>query len=205
MLEHIPAWLGASLRSVRAGADKLAITQPNLGDFSYIDLASPAFANGAALPPRFTADGAGLSPPLVWGEVPPDTKSLALIVEDFDAPSPHPFVHAIIWGMASDAHRLGEGDIVADGDGGGEGDVGRNSYLREGWLPPDPPYGHGLHHYAFQLFALSGAHDPGPSPGRNAFLDAIRGHVIAAGLLIGTYTRDEAAPDPAFRPATAPG
>ena len=195
MLEHVPGWLGAMLRSVRAGADKLVISHRTLGDFGYIELSSPAFANGAPIPPRFTADGAGASPPLVWGPLPEGTESLALIVEDFDAPSPQPFVHAILWDVPADRHSLAEGAIVPDGAGSvAEGDVGINSYRREGWLPPDPPYGHGLHHYAFQLFALSGAPDPGESPGRSAFLEAIEGHVLAAGLLIGTYDRDVKAP-----------
>ena len=64
MLEHVPAWLGRMLTGVRAGADKLAILQARLGDeAAALDLTSPAFADGARLPVRFTADGAGVSPP----------------------------------------------------------------------------------------------------------------------------------------------
>jgi hypothetical protein len=194
MLEHIPAWLGRTLGNVRAGASKLAIVQPELGGrFDAIDLSSPAFAQDARLPPRFTADGEGVSPPLVWGSLPDGTASLALLVEDADAPAPQPLVHAIVWGMAADAGRLAEGAIVADGAGDAEtGDVGRNSYLSEGWLPPDPPTGHGEHRYVFQLFALdAGVEDPGTSPGRSALIRAMAGHVLAAGLLIGTYSRGE--------------
>lgn len=194
MLEHIPAWLGRTLGNVRAGASKLAIVQPELGGrFDAIDLSSPAFAQDARLPPRFTADGEGVSPPLVWGPLPDGTASLALLVEDADAPAPQPLVHAIVWGMAADAGRLAEGAIVADGAGDAEtGDVGRNSYLSEGWLPPDPPTGHGEHRYVFQLFALdAGVEDPGTSPGRSALIRAMAGHVLAAGLLIGTYSRGE--------------
>ncbi|OWK27742.1 YbhB/YbcL family Raf kinase inhibitor-like protein [Sphingomonas dokdonensis] len=194
MLEHIPAWLGRTLGNVRAGASKLAIVQPELGGrFDAIDLSSPAFAQDARLPPRFTADGEGVSPPLVWGPLPDGTASLALLVEDADAPAPQPLVHAIVWGMAADAGRLAEGAIVADGAGDAEtGDVGRNSYLSEGWLPPDPPTGHGEHRYVFQLFALdAGVEDPGESPGRSALIRAMAGHVLAAGLLIGTYSRGE--------------
>lgn len=196
MLEHIPAWLGRTLGNVRAGASKLAIVQPELGGrFEPIDLSSPAFAQDARLPPRFTADGEGVSPPLVWGPLPEATVSLALLVEDADAPAPQPLVHAIVWGIAADAGRLPEGAIVADGAGdAGTGDVGRNSYLSEGWLPPDPPTGHGEHRYVFQLFALDGGvEDPGQSPGRSALIRAMAGHVLAAGLLIGTYSRGEEA------------
>lgn len=192
MLEHLPHWLGTALRGVRAGAEKLTIAQPVLGqDFATIEVSSLAFANEARIPPRFTADGAGISPPLTWGETPPGTLSVALVVEDADSPTPAPLVHAILWGLPADAGRIEEGGIVADGhpDGGG---VGRNSYLSEGWLPPDPPTGHGDHRYAFQVFALDcAADDLGQGPGRGAVLNAMAGHVIGAGLLVGLYSRGE--------------
>ncbi len=196
MLEHVPHWLGNALRNVRAGADKLCIAQPELGgSFDTIALSSPAFANGGAMPPRFTADGEGVSPPLVWDKVPEGTQSLALIVEDPDAPSAQPLVHAIVWNLPAAERGLAEGAIRADGAGGPDGrDVGRNSYFFEGWLPPDPPTGHGRHHYAFQLFALSrDAGDPGTNPGRGALVKAMEGRVLAAGFLTGTYARGEAA------------
>lgn len=201
MLEHVPAWLGDALQGFRAGADSLVIAKLGPG-FPTLNLSSPAFAHEARLPPRFTADGQGVSPPLVWAAPPEGAVSLALIVEDADAPAPQPLVHAIVWGLAADAGRLGEGAIVADGAGDSDGsDVGRNSFLREGWLPPDPPTGHGPHRYAFQLFALdAGVGDPGASPGRSALVEAMAGHVVAAGLLVGTYSREEEAP---VGPATA--
>ena len=67
--------------------------------------------------------------------------------------------------------------------------MGRNSYLHAGWLPPDPPRGHGPHRYAFQLFALDEAPVFVKTPGRSAMVVALRGHVIAKGVLIGTYAR----------------
>lgn len=196
MLERVPHWLGNALRNVRAGADKLCIAQPELGGgFGTIGLSSLAFADGGAMPPRFTADGEGVSPPLLWTDVPDGTQSLALIVEDPDAPSAQPLVHAIVWNIPPDTQGLAEGAIRPDGGGGVDGsDVGRNSYFTEGWLPPDPPTGHGPHHYAFQLFALSGgAGDPGTNPGRGALVKAMTGRVLAAGLLTGTYERGDAA------------
>lgn len=194
MLEHVPHWLGAALRSVRAGAENLAIAQLPLDRaIAPLDLTSPAFAAEGRLPERFTADGEGVSPPLTWGRAPEGTAFLALLVEDADAPTPAPLVHAVVWGLPADAGRLEEGAILADGPGdAATGDVGRNSYFREGWLPPDPPTGHGEHRYAFQLFALdSGAGDPGASPGRSALMTAMDGHVLGAGLLIGRYSRGE--------------
>lgn len=193
MLEHIPHWLGNALKGLRAGTDKLAIVQDGLGSFAAIDLRSPAFANGGRIPERFTADGDGVSPPLFWTGVPEEATHLALLVEDADAPTPAPLVHAIVWGLPAEDGQLAENAIVADGDGGAHGDVGRNSYLREGWLPPDPPTGHGEHRYAFQLFALKDAADPGATPSRGDIVDAMRGRVLAAGLLTGTYSRGEPA------------
>ena len=206
MLEHVPAWLGRMLSGVRAGADKLAIVQVKLGgEVAALRLSSPAFADGATLPVRFTADGDGVSPPLVWDAPPAGTASLALLVEDADAPTPQPLVHAVIWGLDAATARLAEGAIVADGDGSLDGgDVGRNSFGREGWLPPDPPTGHGPHRYCFQLFALgAGAEAPDGSPGRSALVAAMEGHVLAAGVLIGTYERGAPAAAALGRTATA--
>ncbi len=104
MLEHVPQWLGKALRGVRAGTDKLTIAQAALGPFAEIALTSPAFADGARLPERFTADGEGVSPPLVWRDPPAGTARLALIVEDADSPTPQPLVHAVVWGL-DDAGR----------------------------------------------------------------------------------------------------
>lgn len=199
MLEHVPDWIGASLRGVRAGAEHLTILHPAIGSgFAMIELSSPAFGDGGRLPPRFTADGAGVSPPLQWGVLPAGTQCLALVVEDADSPTPAPLVHAILWGIAPATHDLAEGAIAADATAGV---VGRNSFLAPGWLPPDPPAGHGDHRYVFQLFALdAAADDPGAAPGRGAVLDAIAGHVIGAGMLTGLYSRGEAA---AVAPAAA--
>ncbi|MET1755651.1 YbhB/YbcL family Raf kinase inhibitor-like protein [Novosphingobium sp. RD2P27] len=195
MLEHIPQWLGAMLRNVRAGHAKLTIVQDQVAaGVEMIDLSSPAFTDGARLPVRFTADGVGVSPPLVWGEVPPGTTSLALLVEDPDAPTPNPLVHAVVWNLPPQERQLAEGAISQDGDGEPDGrDVGRNSYFVEGWLPPDPPTGHGNHDYVFQLFALSQTADLESNPGRSSLAEALRGRVLAAGLLVGTYSRGEPA------------
>jgi phosphatidylethanolamine-binding protein (PEBP) family uncharacterized protein len=68
---------------------------------------------------------------------------------------------------------------------------GRNSYLQAGWIPPDPPPGHGVHRYAFQVFALGRAHEFSATPGRDEVFDALREHAIASGLLIGTCERPD--------------
>lgn len=194
MLQHVPAWLGRLLENVRAGHSKLVIASlDGIADLPALELSSPAFAKYARLPRRFTTDGEGVSPPLVWGTLPAATRSLVLIVEDPDAPTPEPLVHAVVVGLPVDAHRLAEGAIVADGAGDGGTDVGRNSFRREGWLPPDPPTGHGSHDYVFQLFALDTVLDLPVDPGRTAVVAALAGHVLAAGVLVGVYSRGEEA------------
>ena len=202
MLEHIPEWLGASLRGVRAGAEHLAIVHPALGsDFASIALSSPAFGDFAAMPARFTADGAGVSPPLTWGAAPTGTRSLALIVEDADSPTPAPLVHAILWGMNAATTGMAEGAIAADGAAGA---IGINSFLSQGWLAPDPPSGHGEHRYVFQLFALDCvAENLGDGPGRGAVLNALQGHVIGAGILTGLYSRGQVVDAVGGTPAVA--
>ena len=193
MLQHVPEWLGRALSGWRAGADKVAVAAGELGTFAAMDLASTAFGESGRLPDRFTADGAGVSPPLHWGDPPAGTARLALLVEDADSPTAEPLVLAVVWDLQPEAGKLAEGAIARDGSGA-QPDVGRNSYGREGWLPPDPPTGHGEHRYVFQLFALdAAAGDPGDDPGRSALLAAMAGHVLAAGVLTGTYSRGEPA------------
>lgn len=192
MFEHLPAWLGAVLRNVRAGHAKLTIVQEDIAPSALtLELSSPAFENGARIPERFTADGEGISPPLIWRGVPEGTASLALLVEDADTPLPNPIVHALIWQLPAQAGGLAEDAIRPDGDGNAlTGDVGLNSSFNEGWLPLDPPPGHGNHDYVFQLFALSDTPKLSSSPGRSLFAKAIQGRVIAAGMLVGTYSRE---------------
>ncbi|WP_303759007.1 YbhB/YbcL family Raf kinase inhibitor-like protein [Sphingobium yanoikuyae] len=192
MLEHVPAWLGSALRNVRAGHAGLMIADPEIAaPDARLDLGSPAFGAGGRLPDRFTADGAGVSPPLIWDAPPAGTQMLALVVEDPDAPAPNPLIHAILWGIEPAQHSLTEG-ALADGDVGSAA-IGRNSYLASGWLPPDPPTGHGEHDYVFQIYALGGAPNLGAHPGREVVLDALRATpVLAVGVLVGTYSRDVA-------------
>lgn len=206
MLEHVPHWLGSLLKTVRAGHAGLTIAQTDLlGGHPALHLSSPAFPAGGRLPERFTADGVGVSPPLVWGDVPEETQSLALLVEDPDAPAPHPLVHALIWNLPAQERSLAEGALRRDRTGASDGrDVGLNSFMAEGWLPPDPPNGHGEHDYVFQLYALSATPQIGPNPGRSALVNAMKGHVLAAGMLVGTYSRGDAAPLPSADPMPVP-
>ncbi len=111
----------------------------------------------------------GVSPPLQWTGLPAGAASLLLIVEDADSPTPNPLVHAIVVNLAADSGALAEAAIPSQGNEGAGLHVGRNSTLQAAWLPPDPPPGHGVHRYAFQLFALGSVPELSdtPRPRRN--------------------------------------
>lgn len=185
MLEHVPAFLGSLLKNVRAGHGKLVIarlgTDAVMGAGGFA-LSSPAFGEWGALDPMFTADEEdACAPPLAWTAPPVGTRELVLVVEDPDAPSPEPLVHLLGWGLPPEAGSLFEGEDPPF--------VGLNSYQQAGWLPPDPPTGHGAHDYVFQLFALDTPLGLSSGTGRGAVVDAMEGHILAATLLVGTYER----------------
>lgn len=192
MLEHLPDFVGHALRDQRAGLDQIAFRRlPLRGGQGAIAVASLAFVDHGPLPALYTADGDGRSPPLQWTGVPPSARSLVLIVEDADSPTPHPLVHAIVVGLAAGDGVLAEGAIDSDEQAPEPTRLGRNSYLQQGWLPPDPPPGHGVHRYAFQVFALAGDAALPEAPGRDALMEALEKDAIASGLLIGTYERPD--------------
>lgn len=192
MLEKLPDAVGHALRNRRAGLDKIAFNLIDLrAGTARITVSSLAFHDHGRIPALYTADGTGTSPPLAWTGVPAGAESLILIVEDADAPTPHPLVHAIAAELAPTDGALVEG-ALDDADQAPERvHIGRNSYLQAGWLPPDPPPGHGTHRYAFQVFALEPGKPLSETPGRDAVLNAIRERGIASGFIIGTYERPD--------------
>ncbi|GEP11046.1 YbhB/YbcL family Raf kinase inhibitor-like protein [Methylobacterium gnaphalii] len=189
MLEKMPHALGEALSSVRAGLEKSLYHSVFADVPATIAVASEAFSDGGAIPARYTDDGGGLSPPLSWSNLPAGTGSVVLVVEDPDAPVPRPLVHLITWNEGAGDAALPEGDFAGSGSEGGRHDLGRNSFQRNAWLPPDPPRGHGPHRYLFEVYALDAALHLPPSPGRGDIIDAMKGHVLAKGLLTGTYER----------------
>ena len=187
MLEHVPAWLGKALRNVRAGHGKLAVARLGgeglLGREGFV-LRSAAFEDGGDLDPSFTADEEdAVAPPLEWSAPPAGSLELALIVEDPDAPTPEPFCHWLVWGLAPQPGKLLEGEAPPR--------VGKNSLGNSEWLLPDPPTGHGAHDYVFQLFALDRPLALMPGATRGDLLEAMQGHVIAAAVLTATYVRSD--------------
>jgi len=192
MLEKLPDAVGHALRDARAGLENIAYNLIDLrAGTAALTVSSMAFHDHESIPERYTADGKGSSPPLQWTGIPAGAGSLIVMVEDADAPMPNPLVHAIACGIAPIDGALAEG-ALEDEEHAPEGVViGRNSFLLTGWLPPDPPPGHGLHRYAFQVFALMPGADLSGTPGRDAVLQAIAQFGIGSGCLIGTYERPD--------------
>ncbi|WP_296594898.1 YbhB/YbcL family Raf kinase inhibitor-like protein [Phenylobacterium sp.] len=191
MLEKLPAGVGHALRGVRAGYEKVVSEAADFADApETISLLSPAFEDGTSIPSRFTTDGEAISPPLTWNGAPGGAVGMVLIVEDPDAPTPEPLVHLLAWDLPPDLRTLPEGQFRSPGHDGLDEVLGRNSYLQAAWLPPDPPRGHGPHLYVFQLFALDRALSFERPPRRTAVVAAMKGHVLAKGVLVGTYARD---------------
>lgn len=192
MLEKLPETLGHLLGHQRAGLENILFNSLDLREgTAKITLTSPAFVDHGPIPSRHTADGEGVSPEIDWNGVPSSATSLALIVEDADSPTPAPLVHAIAVDIDASRLQLEEGALQEANRGKNPAlSLGRNSHLRQSWLPPDPPPGHGIHRYAFQLFALADGEPFGDAPGRHELVEALRKRAIASGCLIGTYTRD---------------
>jgi len=193
MLEKLPDAVGEALGDIRAG---LANTTFNAIDLRQgmgaITLSSLAFADHAPIPEKYTADGSGRSPPLHWSGVPSAATEIALIVEDADSPTPQPLVHAIVHTLPTydeNDGALAEGVLSAvDGDQPLV-PMGRNSLMQARWLPPDPPPGHGVHRYVFQVFALGPGDQLPDTPGRDGLRKALLERGLASGCLVGTYER----------------
>lgn len=111
---------------------------------------SPAFRSGEPIPSRYAQAGDNVSPPLVWKGAPPGTQSFALFVEDPDAPS-GVFRHWALYNIAAERDRLDEG---ADDDDSERLGHGVNDFGNPRYDGPQPPKGHGTHHYHFRLAAL---------------------------------------------------
>ncbi len=141
-------------------------------------LRSPAFPDGGRIPVRHTCDGRDLSPPLRWTAPPAGTRSLALLMDDPDAPG-RTFTHWLAWNIPPSARALKAGARVP---GEGANDAGR-----VGYLGPCPPAG--VHRYVFRLYALRTPLRLARGASRAEFLAALRGRVLAVARLVGRYGR----------------
>jgi Raf kinase inhibitor-like YbhB/YbcL family protein len=190
MMKHFPSWFGRWLQKRRAGAGKALFHHPDLASLpATLTLSSAALGPDAVMSPIHTDDGAGLSPQFSWRGVPPSAASLVLVVEDADSPTPGPFVHLIVWGLPGLDGGLDSGVLKSRGRAGAAFNLGRNGMGRCEYTPPDPPPGHGPHQYMFQLYALDKNIEFPAAPNRDKLHAAIRGHVLAKGMLTGIYER----------------
>jgi Raf kinase inhibitor-like YbhB/YbcL family protein len=171
--------IGKALSSVHAGAGKLALRKLDRPGIVGLEVRSSAFTPGMPLPSWATSE---TPPPISWTDPPIATRSQVVIVEDPDAPFPKPFVHWLVWAIPASVRELDAASAVYYREG-------RNSNLRVGWTAPAPPPGHGVHHYHFQVFALDIYLDLPKGEGRSGLLEAMKGHVIARGDLVGTHRR----------------
>jgi Raf kinase inhibitor-like YbhB/YbcL family protein len=145
-----------------------------------MELASSAFADGQPIPRRHSCEGEDLSPPLSWTDVPEGATSLALIVDDPDAPG-RTFTHWLGWGLDPAAGGLGEGEAAPV--------EGRNDFGATGYRGPCPPPGHGPHRYFFRLHALETELELAPGTSKGEVEPALSGRSVAVAELIGTYER----------------
>jgi Raf kinase inhibitor-like YbhB/YbcL family protein len=151
-----------------------------------IALTSPAFQPGAPIPGQYTGDGADESPPLRWSEVPQGTKSIALICDDPGAPG-GTWVHWVLFDLPPETRELPEGVPATETLGNGT-KQGKNDFGKIGYDGPAPPKGT-PHHYLFKLYALEAAVNLSPGATKAQLEDAMKGHVLAGGQLVGTYQR----------------
>ena len=142
-------------------------------------ITSSAFQEGGNIPSKFTCDGGDTTPPLQIAEVPSAAKSVALVVDDPDAPSGL-FTHWMVWNISPQTSAIAEASAP-------KGIHGTNDFGKSGYGGPCPPSG--THRYYFKIFALDRELDLPPGTKRSQLDAAMKGHVVAQGELMGRYSR----------------
>lgn len=153
-----------------------------------MELSTPAFEPGAAIPQRYTCQGEDFSPALSWSAPPEDTQSLVLVMDDPDAPA-GTWVHWVVYNLPPGTTGLEEGAAAAKGPSTLPPGAltGKNSWGREDYGGPCPPSG--THHYSFRLYAVDTIlADAGMQ--KSTLIKAIDGHILAQGELVGTYAKE---------------
>ncbi|MCZ6894130.1 MAG: YbhB/YbcL family Raf kinase inhibitor-like protein [Gammaproteobacteria bacterium] len=153
------------------------------------ELTSTAFADGGAIPVKYTCEGRDVSPPLAWSGVPAGAKSLALIVDDPDAPDPAApkltWLHWVLYNMPPGAGALAE--AVTDLPAGTRD--GSNDWKRTGYGGPCPPIGR--HRYFYKLYALDTVLPDLGAQSKQQLEGAMEGHVLGRTELVGTYQKGQ--------------
>ncbi len=142
-------------------------------------ISSPAFADQQPIPRKYTCDGDDVSPPLKFEGVPAAAVSLALVVDDPDAPA-GTWDHWVLWNIPADVTEIVEAKAPA-------ATIGRNSWGKNAWGGPCPPAGQ--HRYFFKVWALDTKLDLAPGARKRDLATAMKGHVVAEGQLVGVYQR----------------
>jgi len=145
-----------------------------------MELKSDAFASGQSIPAKYTCIGKNMSPALTWGNAPVGTQSFALIVDDPDAPM-GTWVHWVLYNIPSGTTSLAE-NTDASGIS-----VGKNSSSHMSYDGPCPPSG--THRYFFKLYALDATLSLSPGATKEQLLGAMKGHILAQGELMGTFSK----------------
>ncbi len=150
-----------------------------------IKITSPVFKEGEPIPVRYSCNDVNVSPPLEWEDLPEDTESIALILDDPDAPG-GTFNHWIIFDLPANTKSLPEHvmgrELMDDGSKHGFNDFGL-----VGYGGPCPPKG--THRYFFKIYALDSKMDLPPLVRKDELLSAMEGHVLDQGELMGVFTR----------------
>jgi Raf kinase inhibitor-like YbhB/YbcL family protein len=143
-----------------------------------LSLKSPAFEPNKLIPKKYTCDGENINPPLTIEGIPKETKTLALVVDDPDAPS-GTFDHWIVWNIPTSTSKIGENSVP--------GVEGMNSAKERSYFGPCPPSG--THRYFFKVYALDAELSLGANSKKKDVEKAMQGHILAKGELIGLYNR----------------
>jgi Raf kinase inhibitor-like YbhB/YbcL family protein len=151
-----------------------------------INVGSAAFTEGGMIPKQYTCDGADISPPLSWSTVPEGTRSIAIIVDDPDAPA-GTWVHWLLYNLPPDLKGLPE-NVPAQKTLANGGMHGMTDFRRMGYGGPCPPSG--THRYFFRVYALDSILDLFPGAIKKRLLLAMEGHILAEGELMGKYRRE---------------
>ncbi|MEE9289157.1 MAG: YbhB/YbcL family Raf kinase inhibitor-like protein [Bacteroidota bacterium] len=146
---------------------------------------STAFQEGAMIPKKYTCDGPDVSPPLTWTSVPAETKSLALICDDPDAPM-GTWVHWVLFNLPADTTELPE-SVPPQKTLESRAKQGTNDFGKIGYGGPCPPSG--THRYYFKLYALGTEVGLEAGITKKELLKAMEGHIIGEGQLMGRYKR----------------
>jgi len=153
-----------------------------------LSLRSDSFPADGSIPSVYTCEGEGRSPHLAWSGVPEDARSLALVMDDPDAPDPHAprvtWVHWVVYNIAATVNEFAEG---TSGSLPGEAQEGVNGWSRVGYAGPCPPIGR--HRYFFKLYALDTALPDLDRPTKDDLVEAMQGHILARGQVMATYEK----------------